>query len=489
MALGSDADVTPNIAWIDGSPGVGKSSIASSLVSILTEQRQLGSFFFFKRGDAILGDPAALWRTVAYDLAQVHPSMKASIVEFLNRPGFRDSDIHLHFKCLIEDVLTRCSGELSSHSLVIVLDALDECGSGDSHAVQRQILLDTFTSWSHLPHSFKLLITSRNERVPSLFRNPLLCHKITLETGDSVSKETQGDIRVFFERRFDNIRPTLGLPPIWPGKPAIDQLTKRAAGLFIWAKTAMEFMGERRGKPNTKLQLILAGNFGTKSEGIDTLYRNILHFSFEDSDDTTLQLFRMVLGTIIVAKVPLHRDDLKHFLHVMGRQNIEDDWEIDAILYNLSSVVDLDGSLDASFVEFLSNPNRCRERRFVIDQSEHHHHIALACLQVLNTKLRFNLTGLTSSYKCNEDMADLSNRIPGHVAYACLFWADHFALSPSPKVLLNGIDGFLHHKFLFWLEVLSALGKYSSASTLLMKVASSPNGVCMRFIVSFPGFD
>jgi hypothetical protein len=129
-----------------------------------------------------------------------------------------------------------------------------------------------------------------------------------------VNEETQCDIRLFFEQSFEDIRPILGLPSVWPGNRAIDQLTKRAAGLFIWAKTAMAFTGENRGKPKSKLQLVLSGNLGAKSENIDLLYRNILFFSFENLDEATFRLFRMVVGIIVVAKVPLHRDDLKHFI-------------------------------------------------------------------------------------------------------------------------------------------------------------------------------
>jgi hypothetical protein len=310
-----------------------------------------------------------------------------------------------------------------------------------------------------------------------------------LETGDSVAKETQCDIRIF-ERSFDKIRPSLGLPRAWPTR---DRSTNETCSWsFIWASTAIAFIGEKRGKPKDKLRLVLSGNLGTKSESIDSLYRNILHFSFEDSDEATLRLFRMVSGTIIVAKVPLHRDDLKHFIRVLGREEDDDEWGIDAILYNLSSVIDLDTTLrfkHLSFIEFLSDPNRCREPHFVIDPSDRHHHMALSCLRVLNTELRFNISELTSSYVRNEAVADPSKRIPGRVSYASQFWADHFMVSPSPKDLLDGIENFLCHKFLFWLEVLSVLGKSSSASTLLMKMATSSNGVCLRSAKSLLTFN
>jgi hypothetical protein len=62
----------PNIIWISGSPGSGKSAIISSLVSKLTREGRLGSSFF-KRRDAILEDLASFWRTVAFDLANSIP--------------------------------------------------------------------------------------------------------------------------------------------------------------------------------------------------------------------------------------------------------------------------------------------------------------------------------------------------------------------------------------------------------------------------------
>jgi hypothetical protein len=155
------------------------------------------------------------------------------------------------------------------------------------------------------------------------------------------------------------MRPTFGLPPMWPGRPAIDQLTECAAGLFIWAEIAMTFMEERWGDPDAKLKLVLARNLGKQSESLDTLYRQSLELFFGDADVPTLALFRAVLGIIITAKVSLHREDLKHFL---GPQLKKENWRFNAILYGLSSVMELGGSIrlrHLSFAEFLCDPERC----------------------------------------------------------------------------------------------------------------------------------
>ena len=103
----ADADAR-NILWLVGCPGSGKSTIASSLVSDLTERHRLGSSFAFKRGDVTLSDPSAVWRTVAYDLASNDPTFKKHLVEILKGrtvdPG--RPDIASHFEHLIKGPFT-----------------------------------------------------------------------------------------------------------------------------------------------------------------------------------------------------------------------------------------------------------------------------------------------------------------------------------------------------------------------------------------------
>src|SRR5271170_5728946 len=221
-----------NILWLSGGPGSGKSTVASTLVSQLGEMGRLGSSFFFKRGDIAMSDPAALWRTVAFDLAQKDPVFAEILIENLNekRVDPTRADIESHFKYLIQDPLTeswrRQQGTTNAmRSPVIVLDALDECGSDRSQSTQRQIFMDTIVAWSGLHPSFKLIITSRDQHIPLSFRE--VSHRIPLETGDLVGKETMTDIRTFFERRFADITSQYPSLRSWPGTSIIQQLTDR----------------------------------------------------------------------------------------------------------------------------------------------------------------------------------------------------------------------------------------------------------------------
>src|SRR5580704_17654673 len=54
----------PNILWIYGSPGAGKTTISSTIASKYSCAK-----FFFRRDVAQLRDPTRIWRSVAFDLA------------------------------------------------------------------------------------------------------------------------------------------------------------------------------------------------------------------------------------------------------------------------------------------------------------------------------------------------------------------------------------------------------------------------------------
>jgi hypothetical protein len=45
----ADLDAPQNILWLQGHPGVGKSTVASSVVDRLRARKRLGSYFFFQR--------------------------------------------------------------------------------------------------------------------------------------------------------------------------------------------------------------------------------------------------------------------------------------------------------------------------------------------------------------------------------------------------------------------------------------------------------
>jgi WD40 repeat protein len=158
----------PNILWINGAAGAGKLAIASSLVSQLAEQGRRASFF---ERDVMLSDPAALWRTMAHEIAQHDPSFACISVEVskggtvdLGMPDIASDLEHL----IVESPMKTYEPLLPRDIPTIIIDALDEL-SDSSQGVQQNTLLDTVTNWSRLPRPFKLIVIGGGNRIQGRF--------------------------------------------------------------------------------------------------------------------------------------------------------------------------------------------------------------------------------------------------------------------------------------------------------------------------------
>jgi hypothetical protein len=275
-----DLDAPSNILWPSGFPGVGKSAIARKLVGRLKSSQRLGSSFFFQRELATVQTPVNLWRTIAFDLARQHPSARSTIVTKL-----KDDEVDLEttnagdlFRSLVEEPL-KCSTNIPSGKLpVIVIDALDECSRFDgSRSKYRTIMLRGMKAWACLSSHFKLVLTSRPE--DDIFRmlSPI-SYPVQLVSGPKVRASSLRDIRLFLNYEFARItkKYAASLPSAWPGDEAVEDFTKRAAGLFIYADTLIKFVDE--GQPVEELQRVLLEPIYFH-ENLTHLYRQILNVS------------------------------------------------------------------------------------------------------------------------------------------------------------------------------------------------------------------
>jgi NACHT domain len=465
-----DTTDAPNILWITGSPGAGKSAVASSMVSKLSMSRRLGTSFFFRREEVMLSDPAALWRTIAYNLAYRDVTFREMVIKALNEKAV-DPDwpaIDLHYKFLIEEPFTETYANSAPKDIpIIVIDALDEC-SNHSHG---QALLDTFVQWSRLSKKFKLIVTGRDDRMPEPFR--AACKQVVLRTGVDVDAQANNDIRRFFENRFSELSSSSFTE--WPGEQTLQILTERAAGLFIWAETVIKFLDQDM--PNNQLDLILNGT-SVVGDNLTKLYRQILLMGFQHIKSLqSLESCRLVISAIVLTKTPLHRDDLHKFVS-LPRPSIM------FVLKKLSSVISI-GTTDKririnhlSFSEFLCDPQRCPQE-FIIYRGKENYNIAMACFKRMKAELKFNVCDLTTSCLRNDEVEGMLERIntkvPDSLSYSCRFWAAHIQDTTSVQedhisLLLHEVKEFLYCRLLFWLEVMSLIGKVLAANTALLTV-------------------
>jgi hypothetical protein len=416
----------------------------------------------------MLSDPTLVWRTVACDLARYDETFAETIVGVLKGQSVDPDrpDIASHFEHLIKQPLIDSFTHRSPP--IIVIDALDECGSDIFQTEQRRIFVDTLTQWSSLPGQYKLIVTGRNERVPNTFR--AVCKEVTLPVGTEVSESANNDIRHFFEARLAELGDSL---PEIHERRIFDTLTARAAGLFIWAETAVRFV--EGGVQSERLKRVLSGGMGVR-ENVAKLYRQVLELSFREADDHTLYTFGQVVATIILAKDPLHEDDLSQLISQQKSS-------VTSILNKLSSVITIRTDQcyhinHSSFSEFL-----CSElcpKKFYINLGEESSRLSMACFRLMRNRLRFNICDLETSSLLNHQVDGLSQRIqaniPSSLVYSCQFWASHFQDAMASQLdraaLMTEVTEFFDLRFLHWLEVMSLTEELAAANIALLTIVS-----------------
>ena len=451
-----DLDAPSNILWIRGFPGVGKSAIARKLASKLKSSHRFGSSFFFQRELATVQTPVSLWRTIASDLSREYPSARSAIVAKLkdNEIDLENTDAEELFRSLVEEPLKQSSDIPQGRLPVVVIDAMDECGGLDgSRSKHWTILLRGVRAWARLGPQFKLVVTGRPEDDISRALSAI-SQCVELDSGENVSASSSRDIHSFLRREFARIASKYpeSLPPAWPGEEAIEGFTKRSAGLFIYADTLIKFVDE--GQPKEQLESILSGPLHHGS--ITQLYRQILDVSFKDPSATVLEGFRKVTGTIILAKIPLRRQDIAHLLDM-------EPIALDHICRGLRSVLGTGYPLrfvHQSFVDFLMDFEGCHPS-FLFRSNIQSRTLLLGSLRIMRNELEFNICKLETSHIIHDEIPDLKERvnenISVHLQYACRFWTEHINKCDFDDEITQEVEFFMINEFLYWLEVMSVL--------------------------------
>jgi hypothetical protein len=457
---------TPNILWLHGSPGAGKSVIASTVMSS-TEQCQ--AWFFFRKDESELKDPNRVWRRIAGDLAEWNPDVKSRIVRALEerKANVKDMDIMMQFQQLIANPLMETDGKTLTEPALVVIDALDECDSYDAQFLQ------TLTCWSKLHKRYKLMVTSRDYTSIRQSLGPI-SHDIELHTGADVTSQTSDDLRRFITSGFNRIAKLHSqvLPPDWPGPAQINQLVQSAAGLFIWARAVLDFV--QQGDPVERLSLISTNDWeGVRS--VDLLYQSILEAVLEGLIWKEHVAFYAVTGSIVLAKNPLSLTDLQHLLGLSPTL-------LQAIINGLSPVLAIGGQdqvlrvCHQSFADYLLDSDR--SKTLTIDITSQSINLAKGCLQILNQELRFNLCNLETSHSFNHNIPNhdqhVKDMISSTVQHASCYWADYLDTitgTGCDAMILTAMEDFLYIHLLHWLEVLSLISAFEVAPGLLLKAS------------------
>jgi len=453
------------VFWLNGLAGTGKSTIAQTFAETSFADGKLGASFFCSRDFENRSNLRAIFPTLAFQLAYRYPLFREKLLPVLKaNPDAGQESLCSQMEKLIVGPL-----EATHIPTLIIIDALDECKDEQPASA----ILSILSRYMNKIPTVKFFITGRPEaRIRTGFRLKSLLpitevfklHEVEPEAVDS-------DIKLFFQTQLTNLvenRSDCDTTGDWPSSSDTEILCEKAAGFFIYASTVIKFVASENSVPAQRLALITSLPQSTIEEGrtgIDQLYIKVLEQAYHNIhvDNSQHHLhFRTVVGTVLLIFNPLPIKALSELLGYEIPHILSATRSLHSLLLIPEVSEDPIRTFHKSFPDFLTDPGRCKDNRFLVDPAIHHTEILLLCLKLMRTKLKKNICNLDDHAVLSE-VKDLSARKKDHIGdaleYACRFWTKHLLGIPGTsshvQEVQEAIDTFFMICLPYWIEVLA----------------------------------
>src|SRR5258708_2653390 len=293
-------DVSSPVYWVNGLAGIGKSTIARTVAEQAQDSGLPLATFFFTRHTAALSNAKLFVTSIAFRLAEIFPDFMESICGALKAEGdLHEKSLDTQFTALLFQPLRSLA---LTQPLLLVVDALDECVPKDAETILRNVI----SRCTQVP-ALRILITSRPENhITSLFKWANSIQKVILHDIENVV--ISSDIQHYLECQLKGIcedHKFPRVPPGWPSSEDLTALVDKAGKLFIWAATAVKFIGDSHIlNPVKQLQIILGKTVSSQDPHAElgVLYQMVLSSVRHDPD--RLLDFQQMLGTLVL--LPSH---------------------------------------------------------------------------------------------------------------------------------------------------------------------------------------
>jgi hypothetical protein len=389
-----DSSSTQYVYWLSGLAGTGKTAIMRSLCDKLAGRQLLGASSFISRTADNRRDTRCILHTLIDQLAHTVPTLKRPVCDALDvNPGIVELALELQLRYLLEIPYAMEENHFPQ-PIVLVIDAFDECKKDkDSGRHGGDFLPLLLMALNRCQPYLKLVITSRlDQPILDMFKD---VNPTTMRLHEMEWMDVHPDMRLYLQKGFEHIATKRRLPLQggWPTDDNIDLIVRLADRLFVYAATLLKYIGHSAFYPPHRLNTILRDTPSPETSHafheLDHLYSLALQdavtpsesISSKEQEEIVGQL-RKLLSILLVIQKPPSIADLAFYV-----DEVEEVVRLRLESVSAMILVPDDNSardvrfFHASFPDYLVDPLRCEEQRFLLDAGQCHGILLLGILR------------------------------------------------------------------------------------------------------------
>ena len=476
------------VVWIVGAPGCGKTTLLTALrAQVRTRGNCVASYCFPEGGG---GEISRVWPNIAYQASLDSRAVRDALSHISDR-GSHTTTLEEQFRELIMEPLREREPQ---RRLVIFIDGVDKALFDSRSGVYDDYvgLLGTFDQWRKAcPPNSTLVVSSRVLYKIQQFVELSHCKAVVDLSGPSRADAADKDITRFLRERFGQMR-QFSLPPVgsghkkrWPGQDVLDEVVQYAAGSYLWATAAGDYV-TTFGDKDEGLRMLLRDYRGRipVQPGVELYesYIRTLQHIHSTLDMTQLNLIFQFLGALMAFKQPPSFSQLVQLellpAEIQGTQGTRD-FDVHALAKKLGVLLpyivwDGDGQRMRIFHPSFTAMLQARHK-YTINARIQHGSLIRALLRWLNKNLHFDMGGVNTSHVAPSSPP----RLDPMFIYVARYLPDHFrsaTIASSEKGvgleadIIRELETFCSRHFLHWLEIVSLLKATASVPAFLSGV-------------------
>ncbi|KAM3501866.1 hypothetical protein MY10362_005245 [Beauveria mimosiformis] len=466
IATWFDNQAGPNMLWLTGPAGMGKSTVSLTIADEYAKDGRLAASYFFSRARQGAGEILQFLPTIASQLAQNLGAYKSILRDALidmSGETLATKSLQTQFDILFRGLLKQQHiGSVNEQRQLVVVDALDECKQQTS----LRELVDLLAELANLKFlGLRIFITSRDDtNIGAAFLQLQENKYKSLDLHKDFWEESTEDIQSYLTNVFEktNLAMKTKDPKLLLGDQdlaTIINLATKPFPLFIYASTFHRFLQitSPRRTPRSQLDRWLQNPHRLLPQ-LTQLYLQVLGEAFKPSSDeqdyftdadmlkTEMMNGKNIIAAVVLAAEPLSSSHLACLLKL--EPHIVTGWlqQLRAVLSAPDDFNEPVHLLHKSFSDFLLHDNNPASQEFHIEMHAGHTLLAEGCLdRMRNDGLRRDICGLEKPgfYAVDVETTLIAECIPGDLAYASRHWLHHVNMAKQQLQNLTDICEFI----------------------------------------------